>query len=34
MILSIGVSDEIGNTENHNASDSFSTISPASYFGK
>jgi hypothetical protein len=33
-ILSIGVSDEIGNTGNHNVSDSFSTISPAFYFGK
>ena len=33
-ILSIGVSDEIGNTGNHNVSDRFSTISPAFYFGK
>jgi hypothetical protein len=33
-ILSFGVSDEIGNTGNHNVSDRFSTISPAFYFGK
>ena len=34
-ILSVGVSDEIGNTGNRNVgSDSFSTISPAFYFGK
>jgi hypothetical protein len=33
-ILSVGVSDEIGNTGNHSVSDSFSTISPAFYFGK
>lgn len=33
-ILSIGISDEIGNTGNHNVSDRFSTISPAFYFGK
>ncbi len=33
-ILSVGVADEIGNTGNHNVSDSFSTISPAFYFGK
>ncbi len=34
-ILSVGVSDEIGNTGNRNVgSDSFSTISPALYFGK
>ncbi len=33
-ILSFGVSDEIGNTGNHSVSDSFSTISPAFYFGK
>ncbi|HET6365069.1 MAG TPA: hypothetical protein VFG02_08460 [Nitrospirota bacterium] len=32
--LSIGISDEIGNTGNHNVSDRFSTISPAFYFGK
>ncbi len=33
-ILAAGVSDEIGNTGNHNVSDPFSTISPAFYFGK
>ena len=34
-ILSVGVSDEIGSTGNRNVgSDSFSTISPAFYFGK
>jgi hypothetical protein len=33
-ILSIGVSDEIGNTGNHSVADTFSTISPAFYFGK
>jgi hypothetical protein len=33
-ILSVGVSDEIGNTGNHSVSDPFSTISPAFYFGK
>jgi len=34
-ILSLGVSDEIGGTGNHNVgSNSFSTISPAFYFGK
>jgi hypothetical protein len=33
-ILSVGVSDAIGNTGNHNLSDRFSTISPAFYFGK
>ncbi len=33
-ILSFGVSDEIGGTGNHRISDSFSTISPAFYFGK
>jgi hypothetical protein len=34
-ILSIGVSDEIGDTGNRNVgSDSFSTISPTFYFGK
>jgi hypothetical protein len=33
-ILSFGVSDEIGGTGNHNVSDSFSTISPAFFFGK
>ncbi len=33
-IVSFGVSDEIGNTGNHNVSESFSTISPAFYFGK
>ena len=33
-ILSVGVTDEIGNTGNHSVSDPFSTISPAFYFGK
>jgi hypothetical protein len=33
-ILTVGVSDEIGNTGNHSVSDRFSTISPAFYFGK
>jgi hypothetical protein len=34
-ILSVGVSDEIGNTgSRHVGSDSFSTITPAFYFGK
>jgi hypothetical protein len=33
-ILSVGVADEIGNTGNHNVSESSSTISPAFYFGK
>ncbi len=33
-ILSFGVSDEIGNTGNHSVSDTFSTVSPAFYFGK
>ncbi len=33
-ILSVGVSDELGNTGNHSVSDPFSTISPAFYFGK
>ncbi len=33
-ILSVGISDEIGNTGNHTVSDPFSTISPAFYFGK
>jgi hypothetical protein len=34
-ILSVGVADEIGNTGNRNVgSNSFSTISPAFYFGK
>jgi hypothetical protein len=33
-ILSVGVSDELGNTGNHSLSDPFSTISPAFYFGK
>lgn len=33
-ILSVGVSDEIGNTGNHAVSESFSVISPVFYFGK
>ncbi len=33
-ILSVGIADEIGNTGNHNVSDSFSTITPAFFFGK
>ena len=33
-ILSVGVSDELGNTGNHSLSDPFSTISPAFFFGK
>jgi hypothetical protein len=33
-ILSVGVSDDIGNTGNHSVSDRFSTLSPAFYFGK
>ena len=33
-ILSVGVSDEIGNTGARSVSDPFSTISPAFYFGK
>jgi len=33
-ILSVGVTDEIGNTGTHSVSDPFSTISPAFYFGK
>ncbi len=33
-IMSVGVSDEIGGTGNPRVSDSFSTISPAFYFGK
>ncbi len=33
-ILSVGVSDDIGSSGNHNVSDRFSTISPAFYFGK